>query len=65
MSTKHIDPSVRSQSGSSAREIFLKVEEPIQELIRQVLTEERHVQHLKKKTDIHVKIYEHIRRLIK
>lgn len=49
---------------NSARDVFLRARSPIQELIKQVLIEERQVQHLKKKTDIHVKFYEHIRRII-
>lgn len=48
-----------------AKEIFSKATPEIQTLIREILREERDVQHLKKKTDIHVKIYEHIRRIIK
>lgn len=36
-----------------------------QNLIREVLREERDVQHLQRRSDIHARIYDHIRRLIK
>ena len=54
-----------TQSRAPAREIFMKTAPEIQEIIRSALREERDVQHLKKKTEIHVKLYEHIRRIIK
>ena len=50
---------------SRAKEIFSKASPEHQTLIRDILREEREVQHLKKKSDIHVKIYDHIRRIIK
>lgn len=48
-----------------AKEIFSAAQPDIQTLIREVLREERDVQHMKTKSEIHVKIYEHIRRIIK
>lgn len=50
---------------AKAKEIFSAAQPDIQTLIRDVLREERDVQHMKTKSEIHVKIYEHIRRIIK
>jgi hypothetical protein len=49
----------------SARDIFTRTPLEIQTLIREVLREERDVQHLTRRSDIHARIYDHIRRLIK
>lgn len=48
-----------------AKVAFVKANEQTQELIRLLLKEERDVQHLSRRSDIHARIYEHIRRLIK
>jgi hypothetical protein len=48
-----------------SRELFQRTPPMVQTLIRDVLREERDVQHMKTKSEIHVKIYEHIRRIIK
>lgn len=50
---------------SRAKEIFTSVRPEVQTLIREVLREERDVQHLTRRSDIHARIYDHIRRLIK
>lgn len=50
---------------SRAKEIFTSVRPEVQNLIREVLREERDVQHLTRRSDIHARIYDHIRRLIK
>lgn len=57
--------SAESTHNTKAKEIFSKASPEYQALIRDILREEREVQHLKKKADIHVKIYDHIRRNIK
>lgn len=49
----------------SARNVFTDAPKDYQALIREVLREERDVQHLTRRSDIHTRIYEHIRRLIK
>ena len=48
-----------------AQEIFKSAKPEYQNLIRDVLKEERDVMHLKRRTDIHQQIYNHIRRVIK
>ncbi len=57
--------SENSKNQSSAKQIFSKASPEHQELIREILREERDVQHMKIRSDIHTRLYEHIRRLIK
>lgn len=48
-----------------AQEIFKSVKSDYQTLIRDILKEERDVMHLRRRSDIHQKLYDHIRRVIK
>lgn len=48
-----------------AKQIFSKASPEHQDLIREILREEREVQHLQRRDNIHTRLYEHIRRLIK
>lgn len=48
-----------------AKEIFSKASPEHQALIRDILREEREVFNMKRRSDIHTRIYEHVRRLIK
>ena len=48
-----------------AQEIFKSAKAEYKELIRDVLKEERDVMHLKRRSDIHQRLYEHIKRVIK
>lgn len=50
---------------TSAQEIFKSTKPDYQALIRDILKEERDVMHLKRRSDIHQRLYEHIRRVIK
>lgn len=50
---------------TAAQEIFKSATPEYQDLIRDILREERDVMHLRRRTDIHQNIYEHIRRVIK
>lgn len=43
---------------------FIKAAEPIQQLIRAVLREERDVMHLKRRPEIHQKILDHVKQRI-
>ncbi len=54
-------------AGPSSRviQIFQSASEEHQKLIREILKEEREVQHMTRRSDIHNKIYDHVRRLIK
>lgn len=43
---------------------FVKAAEPIQQLVRAVLREEREVMHLKRRPEIHQKILDHVKQRI-
>ena len=48
-----------------AQEIFKEASPEYQTLIRDILKEERDVMHLKRRSDIHTRLYEHVKRVIK
>jgi len=48
-----------------AQELFKSSSPEYQTLIRDVLKEERDVMHLKRRSDIHQRLYEHVKRVIK
>jgi len=48
-----------------AQEIFKAAHQDYQTLIRDVLKDEREVMHLKRRSDIHTRIYDHVKRVIK
>jgi hypothetical protein len=50
---------------SRAQEIFKTAKPEYQELIRDILKVERDVMHLKRRPEVHQRIYEHVRRVIK
>ena len=50
---------------SRAQEIFKNAKPEYKELIREFLKEERDVMHLKRRSDIHQRLYDHIKRIIK
>ena len=50
---------------SRAIQIFGSATDEQQKLIKQILSDEREVQHLQRRPDIHANIYDHVRRLIK
>lgn len=50
---------------SHAQEIFKSAKPEHRELIREFLKEERDVMHLKRRSDIHQRLYDHIKRVIK
>lgn len=53
------DPTPRS------REIFLSASEEIQELIKDVLSHEREVQHMKSRAKIYIKLHDLVRKRVK
>lgn len=55
----------QGQKLTRAQAIFKSAKEEYQTLIRDILKEERDVMHLKRRSDIHQRLYEHIRRVIK
>lgn len=48
-----------------AQEIFKAASPEYQTLIRDILKEERDVMHLKRRSDIHHRLFEHVKRVIK
>lgn len=54
-----------SRQITRAQAIFKDAKVEYQTLIRDVLKEERDVMHLKRRSDIHQRLYDHIKRIIK
>ena len=50
---------------TSGQEIFKVAKPEYQTIIRDVLKEERDVMHLKRRSDIHQRLYDHVKRIIK
>lgn len=48
-----------------AARLFVEAPQEMQSLIRDILRDEREVTHLKRRSDIHQRIYEHVKRVIK
>ena len=48
-----------------AQDIFRNTREEYKSLIRDILKEERDVMHLKRRSDIHQRLYDHVKRIIK
>lgn len=48
-----------------AQEIFKSAKSEYQTLIREILKEERDVMHLRRRSDIHQRLYDHVKRVIK
>ena len=48
-----------------AQEIFKSAKPEYQTLIREILKEERDVMHLRRRSDIHQRLYDHVKRVIK
>ena len=48
-----------------AQAIFKEAPDEYKALIREILREERDVMHLRRRTDIHQRIYDHVKRVIK
>lgn len=61
------DSNTKTSQGSLSRaqEIFKEAKPEYKELIRDFLKEERDVMHLKRRSDIHQRLYDHIKRVIK
>lgn len=57
--------SQETKNPTRAKQIFSKVSPEYQALIRDLLREERDVINMKRRSDIHTRLYDHIRRIIK
>ena len=57
--------SQESTSQTKAKQIFSKASPEHQALIRDILREEREVINMRRRADIHTRLYDHIRRIIK
>ncbi len=55
----------KNQAPTRAQELFRGAPTDNKELIRSLLREERDVMHLKRRSDIHQRMYDHIKRVIK
>lgn len=53
------------QELTRAQEIFKNAKDEYRVLIKDILKEERDVMHLRRRSDIHQRLYEHIKRIIK
>jgi hypothetical protein len=60
------EPKEPPREQTRSQQAFIKAAEPIQQLVRAVLREEREVMHLKKRqgTQIHQKILDHVKQRI-
>lgn len=50
---------------TQAQEIFKQTKPEYQELLRNILKVEREVMHLKRRPEVHQRIYDHVKRVIK
>lgn len=50
---------------TEGQRLFRDAQEPHKELIRSILTEERKVMYLQRRSDIHRRIVDHVKRVIK
>jgi hypothetical protein len=58
-------PDVSIKKLTRAQEIFKNIKTEYQSLIRDILKDERDLMHLRRRPEIHQRIYEHIKRVIK
>lgn len=58
------EPKEQPREQTRSQQEFVKAPEPIQQLIRAVLREEREVMHLKRRPEIHQKILDHVKQRI-
>jgi len=59
------DTSEATKKLTRAQELFKSAPPEYQTLIRDILKEERDVMHLQRRSDIHQRLYEHVKRVIK
>jgi hypothetical protein len=59
------DSDIQTKVPTRAQELFGSAPNDYKELIRNLLREERDVMHLKRRSDIHQRLYDHIKRVIK
>lgn len=59
------EQSEQTRKLTRAQMIFKEAPAEYQTLVRDVLKEERDVMHLKRRSDIHTRLYEHVKRVIK
>jgi hypothetical protein len=59
------DITSETEKMTRSQKVFVEAPEPIQRLIRQVLSEERQVRHLQNRQNIHQKILDHVRSIVR
>lgn len=56
---------ITSREESTSEKIFSNASEECKNIIRFILNEERNYMHLKKRSEIHAKIYSHVKKVVK
>ena len=59
------EPTQQPATYTRSQEAFLKSAEEIQQLVRSVLRDERDVMHLRRRPEIHQKILDHVKRIVR
>lgn len=59
------EPTPQPATYTRSQEAFLKSSEEIQQLVRSVLRDERDVMHLRRRPEIHQKILDHVKRIVR
>lgn len=64
MSDAATPPKALGREHTRSQAEFLKAREPVKELIREVLKEEREVAHMRRRSSIHQNILVHVKQII-
>jgi len=60
-----VEKEIEPKTFTRAQSLFMRAGANIQRLLHEVLRDERDVMHLKRRSDIHQRIYDHVKRVIK
>ncbi len=59
------EPTSKTADRTRSQDAFLNASEETQQLVRSVLRDERDVMHLKRRPEIHQKILDHVKRIVR
>jgi len=59
------EPTSKTAGRTRSQDAFLNASEETQQLVRSVLRDERDVMHLKRRPEIHQKILDHVKRIVR
>jgi hypothetical protein len=59
------EPPSKTADRTRSQDAFLNASEETQQLVRSVLRDERDVMHLKRRPEIHQKILDHVKRIVR